>query len=178
MHYMKSPPGTSEPKSIIMVASITGYFGGADISAYTMSKHAIIGLLRDAHMTAARNNIRLTAVAPSLTPSRLTAGFYESWERTGYEPNTPQSIGETIAQSSVDSTIANGSCIVVCAIWHTLFKFLLTWIKIAKGLRREVELARASVLDEWMGADMVRLMKETIEFVISIGGYPLPERLE
>lgn len=119
MHYMKSPPGASEPKSIIMVASITGYFGGADISAYTMSKHAIIGLLRDAHMTAARNNIRLTAVAPSLTPSRLTAGFYESWERTGYEANTTQSIGETIAQSSVDSTIANGSCIVVCAIWRT-----------------------------------------------------------
>lgn len=115
MHYMKSQPCTSDPKSIIMVTSIAGYFGGADLTAYTTSKHAIVGLLRDAHNAAAKHNIRLTAVAPSFTPSRLTAGLCKSWKEAGYQSNTPESMGSVIAQSSVDQTVVNGSCILVCS---------------------------------------------------------------
>ncbi|KAH8427637.1 SDR family NAD(P)-dependent oxidoreductase [Aspergillus melleus] len=123
MHYMKSLPGTSEPKSIIMVSSIAGYFGGADLAAYTTSKHAIIGLLRDAHKAATKNNIRLTAIAPSLTPSRLTAGLLEPWKKAGYETNKPQSMGEAIAQCSVDKSIVSGSCILVCPIQYCSLQF-------------------------------------------------------
>lgn len=41
-----------------------------------------------------------------------------------------------------------------------------------------MELTRASVMEEWIGADVLGLMKEAFEFVTSIGGYPFPERLE
>ncbi|PLB55599.1 dehydrogenase with different specificitie [Aspergillus steynii IBT 23096] len=161
MHYMRSAPDTSAPKSIVLVSSISGYFGGADLTAYTTSKHAVIGMLRDAHHAAARHNIRVTGVAPSFTPTRLTAGLCKNWQEAGYEANSPESIGMVIAQISVDQTVAGGSCILI-----------------GRECRRETELTRSEVLEPWMGADALGLMKEAFEFVVSIGGYPLPEKLE
>ncbi|KAI9046326.1 SDR family NAD(P)-dependent oxidoreductase [Aspergillus affinis] len=155
MHYMKSLPGTSEPKSIIMVSSIAGYCGGADLTAYTTSKHAIIGLLRDAHKAATKNNIRLTAIAPSLTPSRLTAALCEPWKEAGYETSTPQAMGEAIAQCSVDKSILGGSCILV-----------------AHKLRRELELTRAGLMGQWMGDDALGLVTGDFEMVSTT--FPLP----
>lgn len=56
--------------SIIVFGSNSSVMGAPNLSAYTTSKHAILGLMRAAAMDAAHYNIRVNAICPyvSLTP--------------------------------------------------------------------------------------------------------------
>lgn len=58
--------------SIVIVSSISGVTGFPGVSAYTASKHAVLGLLRSAAIEAAPRGIRINAVAPGFTSTRMT----------------------------------------------------------------------------------------------------------
>ncbi|MDP4765314.1 MAG: glucose 1-dehydrogenase [Pseudomonadales bacterium] len=65
--------------SIVVTSSTTGIQGTRGICAYTTSKHAVIGLMRNAALEGAADNIRVNTVNPSPTETlmmrRLEAGF-------------------------------------------------------------------------------------------------------
>jgi NAD(P)-dependent dehydrogenase (short-subunit alcohol dehydrogenase family) len=58
--------------AIVIVSSISGVTGFPGVSAYTASKHAVLGLLRSAALEAAPQRIRINAVAPGFTATRMT----------------------------------------------------------------------------------------------------------
>lgn len=60
-----------ESGSIINIASIGGLHGGAAGAAYTVSKHALIGLTRNTAWMYARQGIRCNAVCPGATATNI-----------------------------------------------------------------------------------------------------------
>lgn len=66
-----------EGSSIVCMASTAGIIGGQGPHAYTMAKHAVVGLVRSTASELTRNRIRVNAVAPSgtVTPMVSALGF-------------------------------------------------------------------------------------------------------
>ena len=58
--------------SIINVASIGGYEGGAAGTAYTVSKHGLLGLTRSTAWMYAKRGIRCNAICPGATATRIS----------------------------------------------------------------------------------------------------------
>ncbi len=63
--------------SIIITSSIAGLQGTANFSAYTASKHAVIGLMRSAALECAGMNIRVNTVNPSPVETRMMRSIEE-----------------------------------------------------------------------------------------------------
>lgn len=119
LFYLQSPnPTPSTPaKSILLVISTSGYFGGTGVSAYCASKHGVLGLLRSSQ-TAARNlGVRVNAIAPFFTPTNITAGFARQWSEHGLEENSPARVAEAIAHVSLDRGGGGSVC------WYVFFSF-------------------------------------------------------
>lgn len=57
--------------SIVLAASISGVRAAAQMSAYAVSKHAVVGLTRTAAIECAGAGIRINAVAPGPVESRM-----------------------------------------------------------------------------------------------------------
>jgi NAD(P)-dependent dehydrogenase (short-subunit alcohol dehydrogenase family) len=57
--------------SVVITSSIAGIRGGPGTSAYTTSKHAVIGLMRVAAMEGAEHNIRVNTVNPAPIETRM-----------------------------------------------------------------------------------------------------------
>ncbi|KAL4999809.1 hypothetical protein BDV10DRAFT_183957 [Aspergillus recurvatus] len=157
MHHMKSNP--SKPagrKSIVLIASTSGYFGGTGVSAYVSSKHAIIGLLRSSHVTASRHGITVTGVAPFFTYTNITAKAGVRWQADGLKPNTTEDVGTAIVLSSVEGE--SGNCTLV-----------------AGPHRREMESTRSALMPQWMGDEIHSFFQNAFRIISSSGGYNLPK---
>ncbi|MFH1760805.1 MAG: SDR family oxidoreductase [bacterium] len=63
--------------SIILTSSVVGIKGRAMVSAYTASKHAGIGLMRCAALECAGSGIRVNAVSPAPTETRMMRSLEE-----------------------------------------------------------------------------------------------------
>ncbi len=50
--------------SIVALSSISGVVGSATLGAYTLSKHAVVGLVRSAALEAGRHGVRVNALCP------------------------------------------------------------------------------------------------------------------
>jgi NAD(P)-dependent dehydrogenase (short-subunit alcohol dehydrogenase family) len=59
--------------SIVLTASIASLTGSADLLAYQVSKHAVVGLVRGGAMYGGPLGIRVNAVAPGIVPTNLFA---------------------------------------------------------------------------------------------------------
>jgi NAD(P)-dependent dehydrogenase (short-subunit alcohol dehydrogenase family) len=57
--------------SIVALSSISGVVGSASLAAYTMSKHAVIGLVRAAALESGRYDVRVNAVCPGPIESEM-----------------------------------------------------------------------------------------------------------
>jgi NAD(P)-dependent dehydrogenase (short-subunit alcohol dehydrogenase family) len=98
--------------SVILVTSTSGYFGGTGAAAYISSKHGITGLLRGSQAAASKAKVRVNAIAPNFTATRLTDGFSKEWHNAGIGYNTPGDVARMIAQMSVDP-VRRGDCCLV-----------------------------------------------------------------
>lgn len=63
--------------SIVITSSIAGVRGGSGVSAYTMSKHAVIGMMRVAANECAPFNIRVNTVNPGFVETRMMRSLEE-----------------------------------------------------------------------------------------------------
>jgi NAD(P)-dependent dehydrogenase (short-subunit alcohol dehydrogenase family) len=63
--------------SIINTASISGLIGSPDIAAYTASKHAVIGLTKNAALECSSTAVRVNCVCPGMIDSRMLSAIIE-----------------------------------------------------------------------------------------------------
>ena len=63
--------------SIVITSSVAGLQGTANFSAYTASKHAVIGLMRSAALECVEKNIRVNTVNPSPVETRMMRSLEE-----------------------------------------------------------------------------------------------------
>ncbi|TVT97998.1 hypothetical protein EJB05_56713 [Eragrostis curvula] len=65
--------------SIICTASIAGVMGGLTPHPYSVSKHAVVGIVRSAAGEVARAGVRVNAVSPNYIPTPLVMRILETW---------------------------------------------------------------------------------------------------
>ena len=73
--------------SIVNVSSQAGLRGVPNLSAYSASKHAVIGLTRAAALEVARDSIRVNAVCPGPTDTRMMRDIEEVVRSQGGDPS-------------------------------------------------------------------------------------------
>ncbi|OAL30133.1 hypothetical protein AYO20_08936 [Fonsecaea nubica] len=158
MHYIRKNPLTEHHHrgSIILVTSTSGYFGFSGNAAYVASKHGILGLLRAAQPLAEKSRIRVNAIAPSFTPTRITAGFGDRFEKAGVASNTTAQVAEAISYMTLDPNCSGACCLVAG-------KFV-----------RELEHTRKEVLPTWFGEDLLEALAGFRAIIQEMNGYPLP----
>lgn len=82
-------PEIEDGGSIVISSSVAGVMGTAGFSAYTASKHALIGIMRATAKECAQNKVRVNTVNPSPVESRMM----ESIEK-GYSPDKSEEAHE------------------------------------------------------------------------------------
>lgn len=80
--------------SIVITSSTTGIKGTPRLCAYTTSKHAVIGLMRNAALEGAADNIRVNCVNPSPTETLMMRRLEEE-----IEPESQEAAHDAIASS-------------------------------------------------------------------------------
>lgn len=116
--------------NIINVSSIGGLNGARAGAAYTMSKHAIIGLTKNTGFMYAKKNIRCNAICPGGVQTEVDSGEYMKYlNKTGVDIIMPNTCGnprngksEEIATIALflatdESSFINGECIVADSGW-------------------------------------------------------------
>jgi NAD(P)-dependent dehydrogenase (short-subunit alcohol dehydrogenase family) len=114
MYYLgkNSAPQGEHRGSIVLVTSTSGYFGTTGNAAYIASKHGAVGLLRASQQKASALQIRVNSIAPSYTPTHITAGFGDSIVQAGLEANTPEMVGTAILYAAADESRQGTCCLV------------------------------------------------------------------
>ncbi|KAG7140370.1 hypothetical protein HYQ45_018832 [Verticillium longisporum] len=100
-------------RSVVLVASISGYFGSTGNAAYIASKHGVIGLLRASLDKAASLGVRVNAVTPGYTPTGITKEFGNVVTQAGLDANTPGAVATAIAFAAADPSRHGTSCLVL-----------------------------------------------------------------
>jgi 3alpha(or 20beta)-hydroxysteroid dehydrogenase len=75
--------------AIVNTASIAGLRGTPGLSAYTASKHAVIGLTRTAALELVRQGIRVNAICPAPIETPMAHQLHESVNRERLEASLP-----------------------------------------------------------------------------------------
>ncbi|MER6950731.1 SDR family oxidoreductase [Nonomuraea sp. NPDC000554] len=70
--------------AIVVSASLAGLVGYGGDPIYTMTKHAVVGLVRALAVPLSKENIRIGAVCPGFTDTPLVAGTREVFVNAGF----------------------------------------------------------------------------------------------
>ncbi|MCA2223222.1 SDR family oxidoreductase [Nonomuraea aurantiaca] len=70
--------------AIVVTSSLAGLVGFAGDPVYTMTKHAVVGLVRALAAPLAKERIRIGAVCPGFTDTPLVAGAREMFVNAGF----------------------------------------------------------------------------------------------
>jgi NAD(P)-dependent dehydrogenase (short-subunit alcohol dehydrogenase family) len=71
--------------SIVNLGSAVSLVGAGDIAPYVASKHAVLGLTRSAALELATSGIRVNAICPGPTDTRMQRSIEENLGDEGYE---------------------------------------------------------------------------------------------
>ena len=101
----------SEDKSLILLSSAAGFVDSRGLPLYQASKHGVLGLLRTLrlYLPEAFNGLRVNALCPSLTRTRIVADIEEKWMQAGLPVNRAEDVADVaVAVASADSSCALG----------------------------------------------------------------------
>ncbi len=124
--------------------------------SYVSSKHGIMGLLRSSQKAAAKNGVRVNAVAPFFTPTHITSSYSTKWREAGLLENTASDVAFAIAQTAINDSFKGRCCLA------------------AGKIMKEAEGPREKLIPEWFGNDIVEQMSKGGQLFDELGGYPLP----
>ncbi|KAF2628132.1 NAD(P)-binding protein [Macroventuria anomochaeta] len=158
MHAMQSnsPDVDGARGSVVLIASVSGYFGGTGVVSYISSKHGIVGLARSSQRKADELDVRVNVIAPFFTPTYITTGYSEKWRKRGLPANTVEGVADAIVATSTDPTRKGHS------------------VMVAGSFVKEIEMAKAALTKEWLGEDIADVMAKGGKFFDDMGGYTLP----
>lgn len=78
--------------AIVNLASVAGLGGASNLSAYSASKHAVIGLSKSAALEMAPSGVRVNAVCPSPIDTRMMRSLEESMKSDDLDLDTMQQL--------------------------------------------------------------------------------------
>ncbi len=155
--YMRNPDTTAAqaafdakapmPKSIVLLASLSGIGENAGVPVYNTSKHAIMGLLRSLMINGpARYNVRVNAMCPSATNTRMIDSITAAWLQAGLPLNEPEDVSRFILLCAADEQ-RNGNAIYISG---------------GKGV--DIEEGYMRTMPVWMGLEHTNDLKRCNEF--------------
>ncbi|MEU2006805.1 SDR family NAD(P)-dependent oxidoreductase [Rhodococcus sp. NPDC019627] len=89
--------------SIVNVASVAGLVAVRNIGVYTATKHAVLGMTKNAAMEYGESGVRVNAVCPNAIRTPLLEGSPEDFTRALIEPQAikrfgePEEVGDAVA---------------------------------------------------------------------------------
>ena len=116
------PLAASKRGRIINVASLTSFVGFFEVTAYTASKAAVLGLTRNLAVEWARHSINVNAIAPGVFRTDLNAGLLDGTERgrellirtpMGRFGQLDEVVGAAVLLASDAASFITGQCITV-----------------------------------------------------------------
>lgn len=87
-------PEMNDGGSVIITSSVAGISGTPDVSAYTISKHAVIGLMRNQAIELAPRKIRVNSIHPSPVDNRMMRSLED-----GFAPGKGQEAKKGLEQT-------------------------------------------------------------------------------
>jgi 3-oxoacyl-[acyl-carrier protein] reductase len=116
-HLMKAPNGGR----VVNIASTEAVVATGGISAYTASKHAVIGLTKSFAVELGRHNVTVNAVCPGPIETAMTAGINDEAKEKYSKRKVPlrrYGMPEEVAHMTLSlclpaSSFVNGSAVVV-----------------------------------------------------------------
>lgn len=107
--------------AILNVSSMAGLGGAARGSAYSMAKHAVIGLTKTGAVEYAQNNIRINAICPFFTLTPMVTNFADEEKQGKMSRGAPMKrLGEPkeivammLMMLSPANTYMTGQCIAI-----------------------------------------------------------------
>jgi len=88
-------PQMNDGASIIMTSSLSGILGSHNLSAYIISKHAVVGIMRATTIEAASRKIRVNTVNPGPVNNRMMRSIEEG-EMAGHAEEVKKHLENTI----------------------------------------------------------------------------------
>jgi NAD(P)-dependent dehydrogenase (short-subunit alcohol dehydrogenase family) len=89
-------PVMNDGGSIIMSSSVAGLSGTPNVSAYVISKHAVVGIMRNLALELAPRKIRVNTINPSPVDNRMMRSLEEGFApshgaeaKKGFEETIP-----------------------------------------------------------------------------------------
>ncbi|MEU8245971.1 SDR family oxidoreductase [Nonomuraea sp. NPDC048916] len=82
--------------AIVVTASLAGLVGYDGDPIYTMTKHAVVGLVRALATPLARDGVRIGAVCPGFTDTPLVAGAREMFVSAGFPLLTAEDVAAAV----------------------------------------------------------------------------------
>ena len=116
------PLAASKRGRVINIASLTSFVGFFEVTAYTASKAAVLGLTRNLAVEWARHSINVNAIAPGVFRTDLNAGLLDGTERgrelllrtpMGRFGRIDELIGAAVLLASDAASFITGQCITV-----------------------------------------------------------------
>ena len=116
-HLMKAPTGGR----VVNIASTEGIVATGGLSAYTASKHAVIGLTKNCAVELGRHNITVNAICPGPIDTAMTAGIEKDAKEKYARRKVPlrrYGTPEEVAQMTLSlclpaASFTNGAALVV-----------------------------------------------------------------
>jgi len=88
-------PQMNDGASIILTSSVSGILGSVNLSAYIISKHAVVGIMRATAIEAASRKIRVNSVHPGPVNNRMMRSIEEG-EVPGHAEEVKRHLETTI----------------------------------------------------------------------------------
>lgn len=82
--------------AIVVTSSLAGLVAFDGDPVYTMTKHAVVGLVRGLAVPLARENIRINAVCPGFTDTPLVAGMRDAFVGAGFPLLTAEDVAAAV----------------------------------------------------------------------------------
>ncbi|MEW9551295.1 SDR family oxidoreductase [Nonomuraea sp. NPDC050783] len=90
--------------AVVVTASLAGLVGFAGDPVYTMTKHAVVGLVRALAEPLAAQNIRISAVCPGFTDTPLVAAAKEMFTSAGFPLLTAEDVAAAVESAFYTDT--------------------------------------------------------------------------
>ncbi|KAH8676556.1 hypothetical protein BGZ60DRAFT_562212 [Tricladium varicosporioides] len=158
MSYLRKSGGGD----IILVSSIAGFKECTGLTAYTASKHGVIGIMRGLHLAAIKENININVICPWMTKTQMVKGIEQGWEALKLPTNQPEDVARSIIICSTANRIPDNK-IYKGASMPFAGKILF----VAGGESYEIEDALQRLEPQWLGGENSRILERGQAYLMS-----------